>query len=404
MNLAIVTPIDERSAIAKVTLDVVEYLRHRVSVTVFAEPTDHPLGTGASVRSARGLEPADLERFDHVITVIGNSGFHAEAIRLARTMSTVVILHDIVIAHGVATVLDRPSILDHVRRWYDADAAAFASGSMATSQPFWERVGATDLPMTEVVLQRAEGVITHSRFAADRIIARTIAPVQVLGLPWRPVADEGHGRSSSRQLITIGHANANKRHELVIEAMRHLDHLVEYTIAGDISDQRRLHLRDLSETCGVADRVHILGVVTDDELAHLLSTSAVAVNLRNPPLEAASASVLEQMSFGLPTVVLDHGCYAELPDDAVVKLNPAAGPAGLAEALAELLDDHERQARIGRHARATVDLQSAKSYAAALLTFLESVEAARPMLALASGVGNATMAWGLHPYAGRPQI
>ncbi len=305
MNLAIVTPIDERSAIAKVTLDVVEYLRHRVSVTVFAEPTDHPLGTGASVRSARGLEPADLERFDHVITVIGNSGFHAEAIRLARTMSTVVILHDIVIAHGVATVLDRPSILDHVRRWYDADAAAFASGSMATSQPFWERVGATDLPMTEVVLQRAEGVITHSRFAADRIIARTIAPVQVLGLPWRPVADEGHGRSSSR---SADHHRSCHRREQAPRARTSkpcdifLTYLVEYTIAGDISDQRRLHLRDLSETCGVADRVHILGVVTDDELAHLLSTSAVAVNLRNPPLEAASASVLEQMgASGCPT-------------------------------------------------------------------------------------------------------
>ena len=58
-----------------------------------------------------------------------------------------------------------------------------------------------------------------------------------------------------------------------------------------------------------------------------LAAADVFVCLRDPVLEAASASLIEEMATARPVVVYDVAHYRELPDDAVVKVDPgrAAG-------------------------------------------------------------------------------
>ena len=59
-------------------------------------------------------------------------------------------------------------------------------------------------------------------------------------------------------------------------------------------------------------------------LPALFAAADVCVNLRFPTAGETSAAVLRLMSAGLPTIVTETGAFADLPDDAVLKVPPDA--------------------------------------------------------------------------------
>lgn len=380
MRMAFVTPIDRRSAIARVSLDLLSHLDQRVDVTVFAEPTDRPMRCPFPTRPIRGLEVGQLDGFDRVVTVIGDSEFHRHAFAIACRRPTLVILHDVVVAHLVVAAYGQGGAIEEIRRWHGGDRADSAAASLMTAVPVWLRDEIVQTPLFEPVLEHAEGVITHSEFAAAQIRPRTMAPVRVLPLPCTPLASGEAVPQQRMRLLTVGHANTNKCHELVIEALSALGRNdVEYVIAGSIEPRRRRHLEGLAVSLGVAPSVRILGAVSDDELLDLLANTTISVNLRQPPMEGASASVLEQMAAGTPTIVFDHGFYAELPDHAVCKVPTALSPSQLAAHIGALLDDPERRRSIAAAAQSYVSAtHRADTYATGMLDFLDEVDAYRP--------------------------
>jgi len=63
------------------------------------------------------------------------------------------------------------------------------------------------------------------------------------------------------------------------------------------------------------------------------------IALRMPTMGETSAVVMKALQAGLPTIVSDHGWYAELPE-CVRKLEPSVGcPDELAKLLRSLVDD-----------------------------------------------------------------
>jgi glycosyltransferase involved in cell wall biosynthesis len=111
-----------------------------------------------------------------------------------------------------------------------------------------------------------------------------------------------------------------------------------------------------------------------------LAAADVVVNLRNPTVGETSATALRGLAAGRPVIVSNHGWYAELPDNACVKVPPDDGEALLA-AMRRLASDCELREAIGARAAAYVreehDLAAAGDrYAAFIEQVLTDAQAA----------------------------
>lgn len=105
-------------------------------------------------------------------------------------------------------------------------------------------------------------------------------------------------------------------------------------------------------------------------------------------LEGASASAIEGMLSGRPTVVADAGFYAELPDALVVKVDPAIDPAALAAALEPLVLDEPARRRMGAAASAwATETFTQDRYIAVLEPLIEATAAALPRMRTAGQLG-----------------
>jgi len=128
--------------------------------------------------------------------------------------------------------------------------------------------------------RRADAVIANSRFTADLLAAmgvpegkiHVILPGVDLDL-FRPCEDKDLVRSSlgiapeTKLIFSVGRLTRRKGFHQVVRALPHLvgkGLQVRYVVAGIGPD--REYLLDIARECGVADRVRLLGAVTDDEL------------------------------------------------------------------------------------------------------------------------------------------
>jgi glycosyltransferase involved in cell wall biosynthesis len=164
---------------------------------------------------------------------------------------------------------------------------------------------------------------------------------------------------------------------------------VRYLVVGPCSDAHRRELESIVAEHHLESVVELRGRVSDEELADTLARSDICINLRQPCIEAASASLGEQMWYGKPVVVSDAGCYAELPDDCVIKIDPGDPAAGVAAALHRLVDDPALGVAIGEHATAYAHEHfRSDRYARRVFEFIDEVLASRPFLEVADTFGH----------------
>ncbi|MCU1393896.1 MAG: glycosyltransferase [Ilumatobacteraceae bacterium] len=398
-RIAIVTTIDRRSAIARATLQMALALSELADVTIFAEPTSQPLACPLPLRT---IHDHLIRDHDHVITVLGDSRFHVQTFWAARRLPSIVILHDVLLAHLVAASLSFDDLRDELVRFYGHDVAAIVMHGAATPRPFWDGPDSLDAPLFEPALESAMGVVVHSTFAGERVSSSIFAPVRVIPLayesPWE-AAPTWSGLRNESVLFTLGNANVNKCHELVIEALAELgDPTVRYVIAGSVTSQRSAHLTGLAAALGVGDQVDVLGTVSADTAAQTLDRATLCMNLRDPALEGGSASLVEQMAAGKCVMVFDHGCYSDAPDDAVVKISVQSTPQSLAQTIRELLADENRREGVGGRARHHASTNHTfEAYARNLLDFLTEVEATAPVNRVVRRVAATSRSWNMSP-------
>lgn len=408
MKLVMFTPTSIRSAIARVAALVTEALRtHGHDVTVVS--ADSP--AQADVR--KDLGPSILAWIDDVgvyracadadvsIYQIGDHlDFHRGCLRWLPVSRGIACLHDLFLGDLFISWCDAFGAAPEptVERWYGPDIARTYRAHAAVVD--FPRRTMADAPMVEWLCSQALAVLTHGGWNLSRVLASTPGPVAVAPLPYRPSWDaELPARAPSGprwRVLTVGHVNANKRVDVVINAIAmsaHLRDRVAYHVVGPVDTGRARELVDLALAAGV--RLHLAGSVDDAALARAYQETDVVVALRNPVLEAASASVIEAMWLGKPVVVSDSGSYAELPSDCVIKVDPANELGATMQALEMLLGQPETALgygeRAARHARTT---HTAAGYAS---TLVELARLALPLAApieAAAGVVRTYASWG----------
>ncbi|WP_329008481.1 glycosyltransferase [Micromonospora rifamycinica] len=161
------------------------------------------------------------------------------------------------------------------------------------------------------------------------------------------------------RVLTVGRLVERKGFQTVIRAMALVPDAECLVVGGPPAglletDPYARRLRALAGTCGVADRVRLVGAVPREEMGRWYRSADVLVAA--PWYEPFGLTPLEAMACGVPVVGTAVGGIRDTVVDGVTgDLVPARDPQALGTALAGLLDD-----RIRRFGYATAALQRAR--------------------------------------------
>jgi glycosyltransferase involved in cell wall biosynthesis len=253
--------------------------------------------------------------------------------------------------------------------------------------------------MLEWLACQTQAAVAHAEHYAPRLRQSCPGPVAVIPLAFAyPDLPPMPGVWNRITIATVGHANANKRIDQVVMAVAssyELRSRCRIKVIGAIVEAERTRLERLARTLGVAP-LEFTGWVTDDDLPSRLRDVDVISCLRNPVLEGASASLILAMCSKRPTLVTDHGCYAELPDDTLMKCSPHDEAVDVMRHLERLLRDPSHIQPLGERAHSLAARRHAPSaYTDSLLPLLQETVERRPGMEASRALRGTLASFGL---------
>ena len=410
MKLLIFTPVVKASAIGRVACLVTNALislGHQVIVvqTEDALPdlkTVHPFM--AEIVAWRDVHRIETEavRSDAIIYKAGdNYAFHRGILEWLPRLPGIVSLHDFFLGSlfwswGVENRNQAEAILV---AWYGTEIAS-SFFNYSDSKSFIEGT-CQAAPMTEWICAMATGVITHSNWGINRVLQACPGPVQLVPLAYNapPHSSKGYftaNKSSSFNILTVGHMNPNKRVESVIRAIGGSDLLCEhvmYHLVGQIQPEYATEITELAKRLKV--NLEISGEVDDATFLQAFKKADIVSCLRWPSLEAASASAIEAMLYGKLIIVTDTGFYSELPDDCVIKVNPDDEIDSIKAALELLYNDATLIHSMGKLSKKWAkETFTADNYAHRLIDIVISTYKAKPIFEAVNANVDILKGWG----------
>ncbi|HEY7149858.1 MAG TPA: glycosyltransferase family 4 protein [Gaiellaceae bacterium] len=192
--------------------------------------------------------------------------------------------------------------------------------------PLWESQ-AHAFPLAGTILDRADGVLAHSRYVEGLVRAAGYGgPVWRVPFPARPdpprdASDSFAGRAPV--VGCIGNLNPAKRIPQLLAAFARLRQTSPHALlvlAGAPSTALDLETEAGKHGLRLGEDVLLRGYVPEAELWSLAAACDVCVNLRWPTMGETSAAAVQVLSLGKPIVVSDVGWFSELPDEVALKI------------------------------------------------------------------------------------
>ncbi len=387
-RVALVTPMaPQRSGIATYAARMVEHLRRHVELTVFVDDPTDPVDPipGVPVHGVSSFDAVDAggRPFDRVVTFLGNSSFHVEALDLVHRVGGTVLLHDARLTGLYSEVQRR-----HPHRLVHGHVGA----TLASLYPYRYRAAIEDqwiippdlaalsgVHLLAGVVADADRVLVHSRYAADLCEldtgTRPAVPFAIPCVPPGPPVDgtPPAAEPGNHRIVSVGIVSPVKCPEVLVEAMpavRDAHPGATLAFVGGGPDDYVAHLRGRISALGLDDVVTLTGHVDDAGFGEALAGAACTVQLRAFTNGESSAAVMDALSAGTPTVVTDLGAMGELDDEVVAKVPAGAGPAAVADVVVDLLGDPDRRRRMHEAGRAHA---ASHGFDVAALALLEAI-------------------------------
>ena len=289
------------------------------------------------------LLPALRERIDVVVAEPGKRRPHADIalyhvgnepeahgwiVDALREQPGIVVLHEYVLHHLIAGITigrgDGRAYLDAMERELGVTGRLLGLGVLDNLLPLLWETQPERFPLAGTVLDRAHGLIVHSRFVAERARAAGYDG-RLWRIPhpaWPRLDVEPATDVDGDPLIgCFGHLNMNKRiPELLaaFAALRRSQPGARLLLAGPAGERFDLDRR--LERLGLTEGVVRFPYVPESRMWSLMAACDVLVNLRFPTMGETSGSVVRALTLGKPLVVSDVGWFAELPDGVVLKV------------------------------------------------------------------------------------
>jgi glycosyltransferase involved in cell wall biosynthesis len=210
------------------------------------------------------------------------------------------------------------------------------------------------------LLDRHLGAVVHNHYAADLMSLRApelptwVVPLSApVPAPTAPKASLGLP-ADKLVIAHFGFVTRPKRPFLLLEAfarLRGAGHDAHLLFAGE--DDTAGELSAGIKRLGLEGHVTVTGYLAREEMDALISSVDVVVSLRFPHVGETSATLGAALAAGRPVVVQETGSWAELPEEAVLRV-PTTGDevAELAAALGRLAADAGLRASLGAAASA----------------------------------------------------
>ena len=369
-HLAYVSPVPPAtSGIADYSAELLPELARHYDIDVIVnqpEVTDSWIRANCPIRSVEWFDK-NAHRYDRVLYQFGNSVFHQHMFWLLERHPGTVVLHDFFLSSVVAYM--------ETHRYAPgawAGALYASHGYHAVKERFTAQDTATvvwEYPANRAILQQANGVIVHSEFSralADKWYgegsADDWAVVPLLRAPANCI-----DRAEARRLLKIGNddfvvcsfglLNLQKLNHRLLSAwlastLARKDNCVLIFVGENEDSEYGKELAAIISQSG--KRISITGRVDSATYRRYLGAADVGVQLRVFSRGETSATILDCMNYGLPTIVNDNGSLGDLPDDVVWKLPVEFVEAELVGALETLWSDPSRRQRLDTRAREIV--------------------------------------------------
>ncbi len=350
---------------------------------------------------SRADQPYDPARWDAAIYQVGNNGWHGFVYEAALRHPGVVVMHEANLHHLIADLTIR-------RGDWDAYVRECEHQGGAPARAFAERVRKLEvgpdydgLPMTRRVLEKARGVIVHSRHLEDEIRRAGYAgPLAVIPHgAWIPEVDRNAyrrrlGLDDFTPLVGIfGFLKPYKRIAESLRAFRRLQRVVpngRMILVGEPHPD--LPLDGMIRGMGLSAAVRVLGFTPIEDFVGYMAACDIVLNLRYPTVGESSGTLLRALGLGKAVLVSEVGSFQEFPEEICLRVPPGAGEEDLIfEYLNLLASRPDVRREIGRRAHEYVAREcNWESVAGRYAEFVEAVVEGKPV----------APALGLHQEAG----
>jgi 2-polyprenyl-3-methyl-5-hydroxy-6-metoxy-1,4-benzoquinol methylase/glycosyltransferase involved in cell wall biosynthesis len=398
LRLAYFSPLNPQpSGIADYSEELLPYLAQAAEIDLFVDgfkPTNPEITSSFRVLDYRKT-PAALESlsdYDAVVYHVGNDHrYHSGIIRALQRHPGIAVFHDFALQDfflGLARQENSLSIyLDELEACHGKRESERAAECLLRGAEPPHPVSGLDFPLNCRLANSAEGIIVHSEWSRERLAA--IAPGTPIArvnhhitsrAAEAPVSSRDQETTATVNVASFGLITPEKGIERALRALSALreDFDFHYTLVGSADNFPAVY--ELIESYGLAKRVTVTGYVDLEEFEQRIAESDIAINLRERPVGATSGSLCRIMAAGLPAIVSNVGAFAELPNDAVVKIEHDEYADALLEAyLRKLFADKSLRDLIGQNARRHVLAgHRIEDSAAGYLAFIREVIKRRP--------------------------
>jgi glycosyltransferase involved in cell wall biosynthesis len=412
LRLAFVSPLPPASTgVADYAADVLDLLARGHEIEAFHAQAEVDVGR---IPPAVGLHPAAelagrhrARPYDVVVHQMGNGPAHDFLYDVLSRVPGLLVLHDLVLHHARAARFLEAAPVRAWRRDPGSTAAREAArvpldawrAELEYSYPglggrlFEAHLGTVgDLlpyayPLFRIPVEASRAVAVHNAFMADAVRAE-VPGAEVLRVAMPAAAARVDARAGGALRSRLGFApdhvvvgafgllTREKRAEAVaaaVAAAAARDGRIRLLLVGPVPDPPRLEA-ELGRL-GVRERTVVTGRVPLEDLATHIEATDVVAHLRYPTARETSAALLRVLAQGRPTIVSDLEHQAELPQDAVLRVDVTDEGDQLARAILRLAADPGARARLGAAAGRHVEREHSPSRVAA--SWEEALERAR---------------------------
>jgi glycosyltransferase involved in cell wall biosynthesis/SAM-dependent methyltransferase len=413
LKLAYFSPLNPQpTGISDYSEELLMHLRNYLDIDLFVDgfqPNNPEVAANFRVIDYQ-RDPAALRKlseYDAVLYHIGNDyRYHSGIYRTMQSSPGVIVFHDFALQDfflGVARQQDQMSIyFDELEACHGRRERLLAEEHLSRGAAPLHEGAPLDFPLNRRMARAAEGIIVHSEWSRERLAA-VAAGVPITSIKHhitqRAAETPAPGRPQNRR-VHIASFGMITRDKAIERALRVLSNLrdqfnFEYTMVGSAANFP--DLRNVIRGYGLEDRVNVTDYVTLEEFQQRILETDIAINLRERPVGATSGSLCRLMAAGVPAIVSNVGAFAELPDDAVIKIDHGQYGDELLQAyLRRLIEDASLRARIGRNAREYVLAEhNIETSAAKYAAFIREVVARRPRKQFLKSVSDELSALGI---------
>ena len=428
MRIAWCTPFGVKSAIGKVSQAATGELANFCEVEIWCPDHTPLLLSNVKINPIMSYRECakQIRACDYVIYNMGDHlANHMDIFEILRRVPGIVILHDYILQNffrGYYLVKkdSMSKYLSKLEELYGEAGAKWGKNYNRLNSASDIPPDSLSFPFFEPCLDNAVGVVGHSRFSTEAFRRTAFCPILHIPLPHYDYSRLGPPKSNGSParlkteknkivIASFGVINPNKRLHKVLECLgrikKQLGDKIQYLIIGphDHNPAYMYKLESIVKHYGLEHMVQFKGYVSNAELHESLSQAEICVNLRYPAGEGGSASLAEAIYFGSAVIVSNTGCYIDIPDDCVVKIDPGKEEDQLPHALIGLVENRDWREKIRANAqRYLQDNLSPRKYAERILDFLPEVDLAAPSIATVRRVSEELRKMGVSP--GHPAI